>query len=39
MWNRRVRQFLMAVGGGIAGVILALSLAITLLNPGPQAGS
>lgn len=36
MWSKRVRQFLMAVGGGIAGVILALWLAIALLNPGPQ---
>jgi len=26
----------MAVGGGVVGVILALSLAIALLNPGPQ---
>ena len=36
MWSRRVRQFLMAVGGGIVGVLLALWLAIALLNPGPQ---
>lgn len=36
MLSKRVRQFLMAVGGGIAGVILALWLAIALLNPGPQ---
>jgi TRAP-type uncharacterized transport system substrate-binding protein len=35
MVGRRVRQFLLVVGGAIVGVVLALWLAIALLKPGP----
>jgi TRAP-type uncharacterized transport system substrate-binding protein len=35
MWSKRVRQFLLVVGGTLLGIVLLLWLAIVLLNPGP----
>jgi TRAP-type uncharacterized transport system substrate-binding protein len=35
MLSKRVRQFLIVVGGSIVGVVLAVWLAVALLKPGP----
>jgi len=34
--GKRVRQFLIVVGSSLVGIILAVWLAIVILNPGPQ---
>ena len=35
MLSKRVRQFLLVVGGSIVGVVLAVWLAVVLIKPGP----